>query len=65
MKKSNKPSLADRIKAIEDETDAELDRLAEELRPSNVPGPSIRQIWLAKTGGNVLKAYLLVMEKGL
>jgi len=63
--KSKKPTLADRIKAIEDETDAELDRLAEELRPSNVPEPSIRQIWFAKTGGNVLKAYLLVMEKGL
>ena len=63
--KSKKLTLADRIKAIEVETDAELDRLAEELRPSNVPGPSMRQMWLARTGGNVLKAYLLVTEKGL
>ena len=63
--KSKKLTLADRIKAIEVETDAELDRLAEELRPSNGPGPSLRQMWLAKTGGNTLKAYLMVIEKGL
>ena len=63
--KSKKPTLADRIKAVEDEAEAELDRLAEEMRPPNVPGPSLRQMWLAKAGGNTLKAYLLVTTKGL
>jgi len=63
--KSKKPTLADRIKAIKDEAESELDRLAEELRPSNVPGPSLRQMWMAKAGNNVFEAYLLVTDKGL
>jgi hypothetical protein len=60
-----KPTLAERIKAVEEEADAELDILAEQMRPSNIPGPSLRQMWLARAGGNVLEAYLSVMEKGL
>lgn len=65
MKSKKQPSLADRIKAVKDEADAELDRLAEEMRPSNIPGPSMRQMWMAKAGGNVLETYLMLMEKGL
>lgn len=65
MKKSNKPTLAKRIEADKAEAEAELDKLAEELRPSNVPGPSLKQMWMAKAGGNVFEAYLLVTTKGL
>ena len=60
-----KATLADRIKAVQEEAEAELDRLSEAMRPSNIPAPSLRQMWLARAGGDVLEAYLEVMEKGL
>jgi len=52
------PSLAERIEALEAECDAELDRLAEETRHANIPAGVIKQMWMAKGGGNVLHAYL-------
>ena len=60
-----KATLAERIKAVQEEAESELDRLSEEMRPTNIPGPSLRQMWLARAGGDVLEAYLSVMEKGL
>jgi hypothetical protein len=56
-----KPSistLAERIEALREEVSAVLDRLAEERRPPSIPGPWMRQNWMAKGGGNVFEAYL-------
>jgi hypothetical protein len=60
------PSLVGRIEALENEVEAELDRLAEETRHANIPAGVIRQMWMARGGGNVLHAYLAaVKELGL
>jgi len=61
-KKPKKQSLAARVKALRDECDAELDRLAEELRPKSergaLPAQSMRAMWLARGGGHIFDAYL-------
>lgn len=57
------PTLAERIGALKEEIEAELDRLAEERRPPSVPGPWMRQNWMAKAGGNVFEAYLIAVRE--
>jgi len=52
------PSLAERIRALEEEASDEIDRLAETTRHANIPAAVIRQMWMARGGGNVLHAYL-------
>ena len=62
-KKQVEPSLAERIEALEAECDAALDRLAEETRHANIPAGVIRQMWMARSGGNVLHAYLAAAKE--
>jgi hypothetical protein len=52
-KKLSIPTLAERVEALKEEVDAELDRLADLHRPSNVPAPWLRLNWMAKAGGNL------------
>src|SRR5262249_10279986 len=59
------PTLAERIAALEEESDEALDKLAEEMRPPNVPGPALRQMWMAKAGGNVFDAYLIASRENV
>jgi hypothetical protein len=66
--KPKKPaSLAERIEAIKDEADKELDRLAELRRPTGagaVPAGVIRQLWEARAGaGNVVEACLIALKE--
>src|SRR5262249_22756724 len=60
-------SLVDEINRIKDKVDRELDRLAEERRPkgegSAVPRDTVRQLWMAKGGGNAIEAYLAVVKE--
>jgi hypothetical protein len=56
-------TLAERITALEEEVNAELDRLAEERRPANVPAGVIRLMWLGKGGGNSFYAYLAAAKE--
>jgi hypothetical protein len=63
-----KKSLIERLEELREEIDAELDRLAEERRPKGigaVPAGALRQIWLAKGGGNVWDAYAYLAAKEL
>jgi hypothetical protein len=65
-RKYKAPTLAERVKALEEEVDAELDRLAEAHRPENVPAPALRLMWTAKAMGNIFVAYqVAVKELGL
>ena len=57
------PSLAERIRALEEEAGDEIDRLAEATRHANIPAGVIRQMWMAKGGGNVLHAYLAAAKE--
>jgi hypothetical protein len=60
------PTLAERVEALETEVDAELDKIAEKHRPSNVPATTLRRMWEAKAAGNLFQAYLVaVKELGL
>jgi len=63
-KVAKKPSLAERVKALREECDAELDRLAEELRPKNergaIPAVSLRAMWVAR-GRNAFDSYLIAV----
>jgi hypothetical protein len=56
-------SLADRITALKEEVEDELSRLAEEKRPAGVPGPWLRQNWMARAGGNPFEAYLVAVKE--
>ena len=56
-KKSKAPTLAQRIHDIEKEAETGLTRLSEKYRPPGVPGPTLRQMWVAKAGGNIFHAY--------
>ena len=63
-----KATLEARIKALENEVDAELDRLAEEVRPKSehaaIPAGTIRRMWEARaTGVNLFHAYLVAVGK--
>jgi hypothetical protein len=62
-RKPSIPTLAERIEALREEVNAELDRLAEERRPPSIPGPWMRQNWMAKGGGNVFEAYLAAIKE--
>jgi len=67
-RKSEKtPSLAERVEALEKEIDAELDRMAEEVRPKDehaaVPAGTIRRMWEARAAGNLFHAYLVAKGK--
>jgi hypothetical protein len=57
------PSLAERIIALKEEVEAELDRLAEARRPPSVPGPWMKQNWMGKGGGNAFEAYLAAVRE--
>ena len=57
------PTLAERIEALREEIDEELTRLSEEKRPWNVPGPCVRQGWMARGGGSVFEAYLAAIKE--
>jgi hypothetical protein len=57
------PTLAERVEALKEEVEAELDRLAELHRPPSIPGPWIRQNWMGKGGGNVFEAYLAAVRE--
>jgi len=57
------PSLAERISALKEEVESELDRLSEANRPSTVPGPWVKQNLMAKAGGNAFEAYLLAVKE--
>ena len=67
MAKKSEKTLADRIIAIEKEADAELDRLAEEVRPKDehaaIPAGTIRRMWEARAMGNIFYAYLVAVGK--
>lgn len=62
------PSLAERVEALEKEIDAELNRMAEEVRPKSehaaIPAGTIRRMWEARaTGVNLFHAYLVAVGK--
>jgi hypothetical protein len=73
------PTLAERIAALREEVEAELDRLAELHRPKGewkdtaivgvkdlvgaVPAEDIRLGWMAKGGGHVFEAYLSAIKE--
>lgn len=65
VQKRKIPTLAERIAALKEESDEALDKLAEEMRPPNVPGPALRQMWMAKAGGNVFDAYLIASRENV
>jgi F0F1-type ATP synthase membrane subunit b/b' len=60
-------TLEERIEAMEKEIDAELDRMAEEVRPKGehaaVPTGTIRRMWEARAAGNLFHAYLVAKGK--
>ena len=60
---SGPSSLAERIEALEAEADAELDRLANETRHANIPAGVIKQMWMARGGGNTFYAYLAAAKE--
>jgi len=66
-RKSEKSSLVERIEAMEREIDAELNRMAEEVRPKSehaaVPAGTIRRMWEARAAGNLFHAYLVAKGK--
>ena len=66
-KNTRTPSLAERVEALEKEIDAELDRMAEEVRPKDehaaVPAGTIRRMWEARAAGNLFHAYLVAKGK--
>ena len=65
-KKLSVPTLAERVEALKQEVDDELTNLSEIYRPSTVPGPVLKRMWLSKTVGTAFEAYLLLAnEKGL
>jgi len=61
------PTLAERIEALKEEVEEALSALAEERRPKGegraVPAGFMRQNWMARTGGNVFKAYLIAIKE--
>ena len=57
------PTLASRIRELEEEADAELDRLAEKHRPPNVPAGWMRVNWMARGAGSVFAAYLAAAKE--
>ncbi|PWT79340.1 MAG: hypothetical protein C5B58_13665 [Acidobacteria bacterium] len=61
------PSLAQRIEALKEEVEEALSALAEEHRPKRedgaVPAGVIRQLWMARAGGNVFEAYLIAVKE--
>jgi len=57
------PTLAERIEALKEEVEEALTALSEERRPASVPGPWIRQNWMARGGGNVFEAYLAAIKE--
>jgi len=62
-----KKALEDRIVEMEEEVDAELDRMAEEVRPKDehaaIPAGTIRRMWEARAGGNLFHALLIAKGK--
>jgi len=56
--------LAERLEAIREEADKELDRLAEERRPESVPAGWMRLNWLARANGNIYEACLAAIREG-
>jgi len=66
-KSEKKVPLEERIEALEKEIDAELDRMAEEVRPKDergaIPAGTIRRMWLARAAGNLFHAYLVAKGK--
>jgi hypothetical protein len=66
MRTKKSKTLAQRIHDIEKEAEAGLTRLSEKYRPPGVPGPTLRQMWVAKAGGNIFHAYQWAcLEHGL
>jgi len=63
VKKLSIPTLVERVEALKEEVSDALTALADLHRPSNVPGPWLRQNWIAKAGGNVFEAYLVAMKE--
>jgi len=63
QKKTRTISLATRIKQVRADCEAEVDRLAEELRPKGegkaVPAVSMRRQWLAMANDRIEDAYLI------
>jgi hypothetical protein len=57
------PTLAERIQALKEEIDGELDRLAEQNRPANIPAPWLKQNWLGKANGNAFEALLIAARE--
>jgi len=62
--KKKQQSLAERIEKLRAECDAFLDSEAEKVRHSSIPAPTIRQLWMAKAGGNLFEATLLASKEG-
>jgi hypothetical protein len=64
---AKKATLEDRVIAIERECDAELDRMAEEVRPKDehaaIPAATIRRMWEARAAGNLFHALLIAKGK--
>jgi len=61
------PSLAERVEALKEEVEEALNALAEERRPKGegraVPAGAMRQLWMAKAGGNMFEAYLIAVKQ--
>jgi len=51
------PTFAERIEALREDVEDEVNRRAEEKRPPSVPAGWMRQHWMARTG-NIFDAYL-------
>jgi hypothetical protein len=54
---------AEAIKALKDRVDERLDRMAENCRPTSIPGPWLRTNWMGKGGGNVFEALLAAVKE--
>jgi len=57
-KKSSEPTLLEQAQtlveeaeALDDHADILLDQLAEKYRHSNIPAGALRQLWMARAGG--------------
>jgi hypothetical protein len=54
----------DVIEAWREKLDDALSALAEARRPPSIPGPWLKQNWMAKAGGNTFEAYIGARREG-
>jgi hypothetical protein len=62
-KKLSIPTLAERVRALEEEVNDALDRLADQTRPSSVPAGVMRRMWRQRPPA-ISFAHILLPRRG-